>query len=122
MSAVDVLAVMDGLLSLTRYRVGIKTGAVERASLRGADPYHDNLKLQRAEYLLEQGEQARAAVAELIAADEEYDAAKRDLLEALQALAVAAAQSAAMRVPFGWDSPALVAALVAIARATGDAA
>lgn len=67
---VGVLDAIDGLLNLTRHRVGIKTGAVERTSLRGRDPYHDNLKLQRAEYLLEQGEQARVAVAELIEAAE----------------------------------------------------
>ena len=43
-----------------------------------------------------------------------------DLLEALQALAAAASQSAAMHVPFGPNSSAIVAARHAIARATGE--
>lgn len=69
MSGVDVLAAIDGLLDLARHRVAMKRRDFDRQVSAGKEPHHTvTIKADRAEYLRQKGEEARAAVAELIEA------------------------------------------------------
>lgn len=75
---VNALAAIDGLLDLARHRLTTKRREFDRMVAAGKEPnWQVSIKAERAEYLAEQGTLARAAIAELIAADKEYDEARR---------------------------------------------
>jgi hypothetical protein len=62
-----VLAVMDGLRDLARHRLTMKRRDHDKQVAAGKEPnWQSAVKAERAEYLMQQGDEARAAVAELI--------------------------------------------------------
>lgn len=64
---VDVLAAMGGLRDLARHRLTMKRRDFDRMAAAGKEPnVLESIKAERAEYLVQQADDARAAVAELI--------------------------------------------------------
>ena len=68
-NAAGVMPALDALIALARYRLSTKRREFDKHAEKGKEP-HDVLvtSCERAEYLLNHGEEARAAVAELVEA------------------------------------------------------
>lgn len=76
---VDVLGAIDGLRDLARHRLTMKRREFDKMIAAGKEPnWLASVKADRAEYLVQQGDAARAAVAALIA---ERDALRMVLKE-----------------------------------------
>ena len=76
---VDVLGAIDGLRDLARHRLTMKRREFDKMIAAGKEPnWLASVKADRAEYLVQQGDAARAAVAALIA---ERDALREALAD-----------------------------------------
>lgn len=84
--AVDVLAVMDCLVDLARHRLTMKRRDFDRKVVAGKRPHYDvEIKADRADYIFQQGREARAAVAELIERDRTAGYTHEDVMRLVEA-------------------------------------
>lgn len=85
--AVDVLAVMDCLVDLARHRLTMKRRDFDRKVVAGKRPhYDDEIKADRADYIFQQGREARAIVAKLIERDRTAGYTHEDVMRLVCAL------------------------------------